>query len=194
MKTAEQYIEEIKMAFDNNDPVKAIDIFQDVSDMVEQTGKVTLLMEVHKECAAQIVGAMNSPEFREEMKRLEQKREKARREEEDRIGVWRLSRWPELRNAGILEEGDLVQISIEDMCNYMMTMKEMAMHVNAIWEGTFTKKRNGEFELEYSHTGLIFFEGGAMCIERGTDEPIPIFGDSPRKFKHCTIKVISKAA
>ena len=194
MKTAEQYIEEIKMAFDNNDHVKAIDIFQDVSDIVEQTGKVTLLMEVHKECGAQIVGAMNSPEFREEMKRLEQKREKARREEEDRIGVWRLSRWPELKETGIISEGDLVQLSIEDRFGKGMTMKEMARHVDAIWEGTFTKKRNGEFKIEYSHAGLIFFDGKAMYIERGDRGPIPIFSDSTRKFNYCLISVLSKAS
>lgn len=195
MKTANQYIEEIKAAMDNHDPAEAINIFHTMTEMAINAGNQDLILEVHKAVGPQIVEAAASPGYREEMERQAEEREKARREEEDRIGVWRLSRWPELRNAGILEEGDLVQISIEDNSG-MMTINEMTMrvmHVDDMWEGTFTKKRNGKFKLERSHTGLIFFEGKAMYIERGDDEPMPIFPDSTRKFKYCTISVVSKA-
>lgn len=197
MKTADQYIEEIKAAMDNHDPAKAISIFHTMTEMAYNTGNQALILEVHKAIGPQIVEAAASPGYREEMKKQAEEKEKARREEEDRIGMWRLSRWTELRNAGILEEGDLVQISIEDMFNSgMMTINEMTMrvmHVDDMWEGTFTKKINGKSKLTRTHTGLIFFEGKAMYIDRGTDEPMPIFPDSTRKFKYCTISVVSKA-
>lgn len=195
MKTANQYIEEIKAAMDNHDPTEAINIFHTMSEMAGKTGNQALVLEVHKAVGNLIVEAATSPGYRKEMERQAEEKEKARREEEDRTGVWRLSRWPELKAAGILEEGDLVQISLEDCFGQgTMTMKEMARHVNVIWEDTFTKKRNGEFKIEYSHAGLIFFDGKAMYIERGENEPMPIFPDSTRKFKHCTISVVMKVA
>jgi hypothetical protein len=200
VKTADEYIKEIKAAIDN-DPVKALEVFNELTEIAAQTGNINVLMEVHKECGEQLVSAVNSSGFKEKEKEKQEKREQSLREEEERTGVWRLSRWPELKDRGVLGNGDLVELSIsnalEEYRAGKMTYSEIVQVVNAGWDGLFhgpdpTSDRLKK--IDQARSGLIFFEGKAMyvtCADRG---PIPVFPDSKRRFKHCTISVISKAS
>ena len=200
-KTASEYIKEIKAAMDNNDPVKAYDIFGEVMEISSLTGKNNLVTEVHKGCGKQIVEAGNSSEFREKVKELQEQREQALRSEEDRIGVWRLSRWPELKDRGVLGNGDLVQLSVGDALEEYragkLTYNEMMQIANAGWDGLFCQfdSTSGSLKtIRKTHSGLIFFEGKAMLIVCDDRPPIPVFPDSTRKFKYCSISVLSKAS
>lgn len=200
MKTANQYIEEFKSAMDNNDPVKAIDIFKEVADISSQTGN-NLATEVHRKCSAQIIEALQSDSIKEKMERQAQERKKAQREEEDRIEVWSLSRWPELKDRGILSNGDLIQLSVgECLDSYRegnTSFNAMMKIVNATWDGLFCQidPVSGSLKnIKRTHNGLIFFEGKAMYIDCGDRAPIPVFPDSRRRFNYCSISVLSKAS
>lgn len=189
MKTSSQYIKEIKAAINSLEPCKAIEIFNNVAE----SGNISLITEVHKACGRQIVAATSSPEYKIKHAILLEEQEKARRKKEDQTGRWRLRRWPELKKAGILKEGDLVQISLDDIPEGHLTTKELAMHASNVWDNVFTKKRNGHV-IEYECTGLIYFESKSMCLLHpdGESPPIPIFPDSGRKFRYSTISIISK--
>jgi len=200
-KTANDYIKEIKAAFANNDPVKAYNIFGEVMEISSQTGNNNLIIEVHKGCGKQVVEAVNSSEFREKEQERREQREQALRSEEDRIGVWRLSRWPELKDRGVLGNGDLVQLSVgealEEHAAGKMTYNEMMQIVNAGWDGLFCQfdSTSGSLKrIKKNHSGLIFFEGKAMYIVCDDRRPIPVFPDSRRRFKYCSISVLSKAS
>ena len=200
MKTADQYIKEIKSSLKNDDPIKAVRIFNDAMKAVKHLNNPEVIVEVHKECGMQIVEVMQSDVFKEEMERQAQEHKKAKWEEQERKGVWCLSRWPELKDRGVLGNGDLIQLSIGeclDRYHEGNTSFNEVMLVNNVWDGLFSKSDpvSGSLKnIKRTHNGLIFFEGKAMYIDCGDRAPIPVFPDSSRRFKHCTISVLSKAS
>ena len=181
MKTAKQYIKEIK---ENAGTIKAIDVFKELSEKArEGEEEMTRLMEVHKEVSSIVIETMHDPtvSIELELRRLEEKNrlERDLEMEENETGVFRLKRWPKLLKEGKIHNGDLIRLSVKRLVygdtSYpaamtTMTIQEASMTIISIWQDTFDVHAQS-----FEHMGMVYFENGMMYIERGDRTPLRIF-------------------
>ena len=85
---------------------------------------------------------------------------------QEKKGIFPLSQWPQLKEEGLLKEGDLVQLDITGFATEVKNSGQiLQIMIRNTWKDTF------EFG-DYQLSGIVFFEGENLYIERGTKSPL----------------------